>query len=116
MPECSTRDYWNTVKSIATECNHEISWEEYPDVDDDARAEYCGACDTLYSRLYCYMTNEAIEGEINSRQYAPFEAYANEINSLGEWYSAEAWDDYDEGVHEGATKEIAKRLDAWFIY
>ena len=60
------------------------------------------------------MVNEAIEGELNGRQYSPFEFYANELNDLDEWDSAQAWEDYDEGVHEGATKEITKRLDAHF--
>jgi len=67
MPECSTRDYWNTVKSIATECNHEISWEEYPDVDDDARAEYIWeSVDGNYYIVYNY-ANETVLDATNNK-------------------------------------------------
>ena len=111
-----TTDTRSEYFETGQDTGHDVAtWIDIPEnLPEGECAEYCGACDTLYSRLYCYMTNEAIEGEINSRQYSPFEVYANEINSLGEWDSAEAWDDYDEGVHEGATADIIKRLDAYF--
>jgi|TARA_Y100000296_G_C5002624_1_gene171003 hypothetical protein len=101
-------DGQNTGGTIAT-------WVDIPEnLPDSECAEWCGACEGEYAQTHCYMVNEVIEGELNGRQYSPFEFYAHDLNSLDEWDSSEAWNDYDEGVRDGATAEITKRLDAYF--
>ena len=85
---------------------------KYVDVPDDLLgcAEWCGACESEFSRYACWMGNEAQEGEANSREYSPFEFTASDLNSYEEFDSEELWQSYDEGITAGIEAEIVRRL------
>ena len=109
-----TTDTRSEYFETGQDTGHDIAtWVDIPEnLPEGECAEYCGACDTLYSRIHCYMVNEVIEGELNGRQYADFiNGIGYELNNTAPY---SAWDDYDEGIEDGARTEITKRLDAYF--
>ena len=50
--------------------------------------------------------------ESNARCYSPWEFTAHEINSLGEWEAAAAWEAYDAGVAAAIEHDLAGYTDA----
>lgn len=91
------------------------SWTDIPDLDEiDGCADWCGACETNSERAECIMREAASESESINRDFSPFEFTAHEINSLPEFESEEAWEDFDEGISEGIDHQIAKRIAAYF--
>lgn len=55
-----------------------------------------------------YIKTEAFESEEHSRQYSPFEFFAQELNNDPD--SDSAWKAYEAGVEAGIEKGASKRL------
>jgi hypothetical protein len=55
------------------------------------------------------LEQSAYEAEEHARQYSPFEHFAAELNSAGE-YSDDLWDAYERGVAAGIDEGMKERL------
>lgn len=51
-----------------------------------------------------------LEGEVEARQYSPFEFFAKWVNDQDD--SSEVWDAYEKGVHDGIRGQLATELTA----
>jgi hypothetical protein len=109
-----------TIKSIIFQLGVDrgLGFGEYVDIKGIGTVctDNFGEYGTITSKVEQYeeAVSEALENEMNARQYSPFEFTAHDLNELDAEDSRpyDVWAVYEDGIYKGICQEVTRRMKA----